>query len=189
MKKVGILALQGSFAEHGKVLERLGEDFVWVRCLDDLKDLTHLIVPGGESTTLTILLQEYGMWEEIQKKLENSKTGKEEKLFKIFGTCAGAILCSKWGMDIEVERNAYGAQQESAVTILDSEKFSELEGVFIRAPRFKVESARCKEQNSVRVLASWNEEPVFVEQGNFLAASFHPELTEDVRVHEYFLES
>ena len=176
MKKVGVLALQGSFAEHGSVLEGLGQDFSFVRSLEGLEGLTHLILPGGESTTLTKLLKTYGMWDFIVQKIEAGT-------LKVFGTCAGAILCSEWGMGISVDRNAYGAQQSSFIDGLDSEMFPDLQGVFIRAPQIK------KEKDSVTVLASYKKEDVLLEENNFLVASFHPELIEDTRVHEYFLQN
>lgn len=174
MKKVGILALQGSFAEHGDVLKNLGQDFCWVRSLKDLQDLTHLIIPGGESTTLRLLLQSYGMWEVLQKKVQ------AEQLF-LFGTCAGAILACDFGLQVRVDRNAYGAQQASFCDVLSSDLFPALEGVFIRAPRFVSVSEQ------VEVLAFYKHEPVLVRDKNILGATFHPELTGDRRVHEYFL--
>lgn len=172
--KVGILALQGSFAEHAQILQQLKIGFIYVRTKEDLKDLTHLIIPGGESTTLRKLLETYGMWESLKLKVESGK-------LKVFGTCAGAILCQYLGMDVEICRNGFGAQQSSFVAPLDSKKFPELQGVFIRAPRF------LSVGNDVEVLASFKNEPVLVQQGPFLALSFHPELCDEARIHEYFL--
>lgn len=174
MKKVGILALQGSFAEHGEVLKTLGQDFIWVRSKEDLESLTHLIVPGGESTTLRLLLQEYDMWEIIKTKVQSGN-------LQYFGTCAGVILASEFGLSVAVDRNAYGAQQSSFVDTLSSNIFPDLQGVFIRAPRF------ASVQDRVKILASYKDEPVLVEENNILGATFHPELTQDSRVHEYFL--
>lgn len=174
--KIGILALQGSFAEHQKVLESLKSEFVLVRLREDLENLTHLIIPGGESTTMMKLLKDSGMWEEIQNKVN-------KKELKIMGTCAGAILCSYLGMNIEVDRNGYGAQLDSFSEELESDEFKNLRGVFIRAPRFK------KIGKEVRTLATCHGEPVLVEQGNFLALAFHPEISGDTRIHEYFLKS
>lgn len=173
--KVGILALQGSFAEHGHVLGRLSVDFIWVRTTEDLENLTHLIIPGGESTTMVKLLKMYGMWEVLKDQIETGD-------LRIFGTCAGAILCQYLGMDIEVERNAYGAQQGSFVDALESETFENLQGTFIRAPKF------ARYDKGVKVLAAHKDEPVLLEQGPFLSATFHPELTEENRIHAYFLD-
>ena len=187
--KVGILALQGSFAEHGKVLDKLSVEYIWVRSLDDLKGLTHLIIPGGESTTMEKLLKEFGMWEELQLQITKnkerrtkSKKTRIEKPLRVFGTCAGAILCQKFGADVVIDRNAYGAQQESFATDLDSSEFKHLKGMFIRAPRIK------KMGEEVSVLASDKKEPVLVENQNFLLAMFHPELVGESRIHEYFLK-
>ncbi|MCL4162926.1 UNVERIFIED_CONTAM: hypothetical protein GTU68_016303 [Idotea baltica] len=172
--KVGILALQGSFKEHGDVLERIGASFLWIRSKEDLKGLTHLIIPGGESTTLRKLLKAYEMWQEIISQVQDGT-------LKVFGTCAGAILLEDFGMDIKVDRNAYGAQQDSFQDVLDSDIFKNVEGVFIRAPKI------IKKGKKVAVLARYKKEPVLVQERNLLAASFHPELTDDTSVHEYFL--
>ena len=172
---IGILALQGSFAEHGAMLDRLGQEYVWVRSGDDLSGLTHLIIPGGESTTLLKLLKNSGMWSLIKKSVQR-------KELKIMGTCAGAILCEKLGMRIRVSRNAYGAQQSSFTADLDSSRFPGLRGVFIRAPKISVR-AHC----NTPLLATYKDEPVMVEQDNFLVMSFHPELAGEERVYEYFL--
>ncbi len=187
--KVGILALQGSFAEHEAVLRKLKQEFVLVKTKQDLKGLTHLIIPGGESTTLEKLLRKAGMWEGIEGRMIHS-TGSgqanvecriESKKLKIFGTCAGAIILAKLGMDIEIERNGYGSQQDSFEAELESEMFSELQGIFIRAPKFKVGKMGI-------VLANFNDQPVLVEQDNFLVCSFHPELIGETRIHKYFLK-
>ena len=174
MSKVGILALQGSFVEHSRILEKKGVEYRFIRTKDDLEDLTHLIIPGGESTTLRKLLEMYGMWKVLELRIKNQE-------LRIMGTCAGAILCRYLGMDIEICRNGYGAQQSSFVADLDSKKFPNLEGVFIRAPRFISPGSK------ISILASYKNEPVLVEHGQFLAASFHPELSDELRVHEYFL--
>ncbi len=172
--KIGVLALQGSFAEHGEVLDLLGVEYVWVRSLADLEGLTHLIIPGGESGTMEKLLREFGMWETIQLSITNNQ-------LRVFGTCAGAILCAKFGADITIDRNAYGAQQESFTTDLTSPKFKNLKGVFIRAPRIE------KVGKNVTVLASCEKDPVLVEDRNFLIGTFHPEILAETRIHEYFL--
>ncbi|MCF7917938.1 pyridoxal 5'-phosphate synthase glutaminase subunit PdxT [Candidatus Gracilibacteria bacterium] len=187
--KVGILALQGSFAEHASLLRGMGRDFVLVRSLEDLQDITHLIIPGGESTTMVKLLKSFHMWELLERRM------KKEEL-RILGTCAGAILCSYLGMDIDVDRNGYGAQQESFSAELESKQFPNLRGVFIRAPRFKIKSHPQNNPPSpplfkgggIKVLAMYKGEPVMVEQGNFLALAFHPEIAGEKRIHEYFLK-
>ncbi len=180
--KVGILALQGSFAEHGEVLDQLNVEYRWVRSFADLKGITHLIIPGGESSTMEKLLKEFGMWEEIQLRMNNDE-------LRIFGTCAGAILCEKFGADIVIDRNAYGAQQDSFTTELTSSKFKNLKGVFIRAPRIEALSSNSspKGRGEPKVLAYYKDEPVLVEDRNFLLATFHPEILAETRIHEYFL--
>lgn len=173
--KVGVLSIQGSFAEHLKVCQHLNIEAVKVRDIDTLAQITHLIIPGGESTTMVKLLKSYDMWSVLEDRLQDDS-------IKIFGTCAGAILCSYLGLNIKVNRNGFGAQQASMVVDLDSETFPQIKGAFIRAPRFH----ECGK--NVEILASYKAEPVLVQSGNFLAASFHPELLEDFQVHKYFFE-
>lgn len=173
-KQVGILAIQGSFIEHATILRKLKIPFIFVRTQAELKKITHLIIPGGESTTLTKLLNAFGLWQILKEKLADNQ-------IKIFGTCAGAILCAKLGMGIEVQKNGYGSQLESFIDQLDSNLFPGLTGVFIRAPRF------ISVNPDVGILASHNNEPVLTRQNNFLAAAFHPELCGETRLHNYFL--
>ena len=190
MKRVGVLSLQGDFAAHGDSLARAGAEPVFVRYPEQLAEIDGLVIPGGESTTMLKLLN-YEGWLGKLAKFGGSKP--------IFGTCAGAILLAKEVtnpaqpslglMDIGVERNAYGRQVDSRVTSLDPEpEFSKrtapgkLEAVFIRAPIIR------RVSNAAQVLARYNGDPVLVEQGRHLAATFHPELTADSRVHELFLE-
>jgi pyridoxal 5'-phosphate synthase pdxT subunit len=173
---IGVLALQGNFREHLGVLRRLGADGVEVRKPDQLEGLEGLIIPGGESTAIGRLIRLYGLEEAIRR-----FTG------PVFGTCAGLILLSRdgllGGVDVGVRRNAYGRQVASFEADLALEGAEEpLRGVFIRAPR--VEEAG----DDVEVLAEHEGEPVLLRQGRFLVASFHPELTDDTRVHERFLE-
>lgn len=173
-KQVGILAIQGSFIEHAVILKKLKIPFIFVRTRAEFKKITHLIIPGGESTTLTKLLNAFSWWQILKERLVNNQ-------IKIFGTCAGAILCAKLGMNIEVQRNGYGSQLESFTDQLDSNLFPGLTGIFIRAPRF------ISINPDVEILASHNNEPVLARQNNFLAAAFHPELCGETRIHNYFL--
>jgi 5'-phosphate synthase pdxT subunit len=189
MKKVGVLALQGDFAAHGEALQRAGAAPVFVRDRGQLADLDGLVIPGGESTTMLKLLH----YDELFDPL--IEFGRRKP---VFGTCAGAILLASEVsnppqeslnlMDLSVERNAYGRQIDSRVAQIDPEPdFAErtapgkLEAVFIRAPIIRRIG---KEAN---VLATYAGDPVLVEQGRYLVATFHPELTKDMRVHELFL--
>jgi pyridoxal 5'-phosphate synthase pdxT subunit len=173
--RVGVLAVQGNFREHATMLRRLGADVVEVRKPEQLEGLDGLVVPGGESTTFMRLMRLYGLNEAVR-----SFAG------PVFGTCAGMIVLDRNHldlMDIEVERNAYGRQVasfEADLQLADDER--PLRGVFIRAPRVRDLGP------DVEVLAEHDGEPVLVRQGRFLAAAFHPELTEDPRVHARFLE-
>lgn len=173
--KVGVLALQGSIVEHEKMLASLNIEYISVRTQEDLASISHLIIPGGESSTLQLLMEQKKMWEVFEEKARNGA-------LKIFGTCAGAILCSRVGANVEVDRNGFGAQQHSCIVSLESAVFPQLEGVFIRAPRFKNIDV------SVEVLARFEEEPVLLRDRNFLIASFHPELSGEKRIYEYFLK-
>jgi 5'-phosphate synthase pdxT subunit len=190
MKKVGILSLQGDFEAHGKAVERAGAEPVFVREPEQFGEIDGLIIPGGESTTMLKLLRYEGLMESL------AAFGASKP---VFGTCAGAILMahevsspeqeSLNFMDIGVERNAYGRQIDSRVAELDPEpEFldrtapGKLEAVFIRAPIIRRLGAQAK------VLARYRGDPVLVEQGRHVVATFHPELTSDRRVHELFLE-
>jgi 5'-phosphate synthase pdxT subunit len=174
--RVGVLALQGNFREHAAMLRRLGVDAVEVRKAEQLAGLDGLVVPGGESTTFLRLMQLYGLDAAIR-----SFEG------PVFGTCAGMIVLDRDHLglvDIGVDRNAYGRQVASFEADLDLiGEEAPLLGVFIRAPRVRDVG------EDVEVLAEHGGEPVLVRQGRFLVASFHPELTEDTRVHELFLEA
>jgi 5'-phosphate synthase pdxT subunit len=189
MTRVGVLALQGDFEAHGKILERLGAEPVFVRTAAELAGLDGLVIPGGESSTMLKLLR----GEDLLGPL--AEFGRDRG---IFGTCAGAILLaadvshpeqeSLGLMDIGVERNAYGRQIDSRVARLTPEaEFAarthagEMEAVFIRAPVIRRVGPKG------RVLARYHGDPVLVEQGQHLVATFHPELTADSRVHELFL--
>jgi 5'-phosphate synthase pdxT subunit len=173
--KIGVLALQGNFREHIAVLRRLGADAVEVRKPEELDGLGGLVIPGGESTAIARLSKIYGLEEAIRRFAG-----------PVFGTCAGMILLARDQLgliDVGVERNAYGRQVASFEADLDLAGEEEpLRGVFIRAPRVTEAGP------DVEVLAQLEGDPVLLRQGRFLVASFHPELTEDTRVHERFLE-
>lgn len=178
---VGVLALQGAFREHLRTLGRLGVDSREVRKGADLEGLEGLIIPGGESTTMGLLLGEYDLMEPLQ----NGD-------LPIFGTCAGMIVLAKrikdseqprlGLMDMTVDRNHYGRQVASFETTLHAEEIGDVSGVFIRAP-IVLEAGR-----GVRVLARHRGEIVLCEEGRCLAAAFHPELTLDTRLHVYFID-
>jgi 5'-phosphate synthase pdxT subunit len=173
--RIGVLAVQGNFREHAAVLRRLGADPVEVRKPAELDGLDGLIIPGGESTAITRLMRLYGIEEAIRR-------------FRapIFGTCAGMILLDRDHLglvDVAVSRNAYGRQVASFEADLELEGETEpLRGVFIRAPRV------AEAGPGVEVLAEHDGQPVLLRDGRFLVASFHPELTDDTRVHERFLQ-
>jgi pyridoxal 5'-phosphate synthase pdxT subunit len=183
-KKIGVLALQGDFEAHAKALARAGAEPVEVRSAEDLQRVDGLIIPGGESTTMWKLLEEEKLLEPLRE------FGSRRP---IFGTCAGAILLatgvsnppqpSLGLMDIDVERNGYGRQLDSRIATLQPEGLTgALEAVFIRAPIIR------RVGEDAKVLASYRGDPVLVEQGRHLVATFHPELTDDTRVHLMFLE-
>ncbi len=172
---IGVLALQGNFREHTAMLRRLGADVVEVRKADQLESLDGLVIPGGESTAITRLMRLYGLEEAIQR-------------FRapILGTCAGMIVLGRDQLgllDVAVRRNAYGRQVASFEADLGLEGDAvPLRGVFIRAPRVADVGP------DVEVLAELDGEPVLLRQGRLIVSAFHPELTEDTRVHEQFLE-
>jgi 5'-phosphate synthase pdxT subunit len=173
--KVGVLAVQGNFREHAAMLRRLGAEVVEVRLPKQLEGLDGLVIPGGESTAIMRLARLYGLEEAIRR-------------FRgaVLGTCAGMILLDRRHLgllDLEVDRNAYGRQVASFEADLELAGEDEpLRGVFIRAPRVRDAGPQ------VEVLAELGGEPVLLRDGRFLVASFHPELTDDTRVHERFLE-
>jgi 5'-phosphate synthase pdxT subunit len=180
-KTIGILALQGDFEAHQKALERAGACGIEVRTAAQLQQVDGLILPGGESTTMLKLLK----MEDLLEPLRRFGASRP-----IFGTCAGAILLaarvtnptqeSLGLLDIEIERNAYGRQLNSRVAEIEDAD-GPMEAVFIRAPIVRSVGA------GVRVLARYRDDPVLVEQGRHLAATFHPELATDDRVHRRFL--
>jgi 5'-phosphate synthase pdxT subunit len=172
--KIGILAVQGNVREHAAVLRKLGADPVEVRKPEQLADLDGLVIPGGESTAIGRLARLYGLEEAIRSFAR-----------PVFGTCAGMILLDRKHLgvlDLEVSRNAYGRQVASFEADLEVDDGPPLRGVFIRAPRV-VETGP-----EVEVLAELDGEPVLLRQGRIIVATFHPELTDDTRVHERFLD-
>jgi 5'-phosphate synthase pdxT subunit len=174
--KIGVLALQGNFREHAAMLRRLGAEAVEVRKPEQLEGLDGLVVPGGESTTFVRLMRLYGLEDAIRAFQQ-----------PVLGTCAGLIVLDRDHLglvDVEVARNAYGRQVSSFEADLELAGEDEpLRGVFIRAPRVTAAG------DGVEVLAKLNGEAVLLKQGRFLVATFHPELTDDTRVHEFFLDS
>ena len=189
MKKIGVLALQGDFAEHAKMLREIGAQPREVRLPRDLKGLDGLIMPGGESTTFGKLATWYGLIEPLRAFALSGKP--------TWGTCAGLIFLAKdvgrdqptlGLMDIAVRRNAFGRQVDSftvglQVNGIRSTQTSPFEGVFIRAPLIDKVSGKVR---AICTLADGT--IVAARQGNLLATSFHPELTHDTRVHKYFLQ-
>lgn len=183
---VGVLALQGDYLHHKALLERLDENVLLVKKPEHLKKCNGLIIPGGESTTLVKLMKNIGLFEEIPRFNEH---------WPVFGTCAGAILLSRTVanhpvesfaiMDMVIERNAYGRQIDSfiddVVVNLDG-KEETVEAVFIRAPKIKSVNTA-----TVQVLSQHNDDIILVENDRAMAATFHPELTDDLQIHQYFL--
>ena len=187
MAKIGILALQGAFAEHERVLKALGVETVQIRNQQDWEthaDLDGLILPGGESTVMGKLLHDLDLFEPIKAKIEEG--------LPVFGTCAGLILLAKTivgdqtkhlaSMDINVARNAYGRQLGSFVTNADFKGIGEIPMVFIRGPIIETVGPE------VEVLSQVKGSIVAAKEKHMLVTSFHPELTGDTRVHAYFLE-
>ncbi len=192
-KTIGVLALQGAFARHIDVVESLGAAAVEVRDPDDLPGIDALIIPGGESTAMSKMLVRWGLIEPLQNLIQGG--------LPVFGTCAGLILMADrlkdWdalprlgGLNVTVARNAYGRQLDSFeaslnINIPGSPEFSEsvMEGIFIRAPRIPADGVG----SGVEVLCSYDGFPVLVRQNNIVGAAFHPELTGDNRLHEWFL--
>src|SRR5438270_2122780 len=179
--KIGVLALQGDFDAHRKRLEELGAEVVLVKKPEQLDDIDGLIIPGGESSTFLKLLGEAGF----------AKLKEFVRLKPTFGTCAGAILLAKevenphqtglGAIDIGIVRNAYGRQIDSSIRE-GVFRGTPIEMVFIRAPKI----SRVGQQ--VEVLATERNDPVVVRQGKTMAATFHPELSEDARIHQAFLD-
>ena len=183
--RIGVLAIQGDFAAHARMLADSGVEAVEVRRAEQFKAIDGLIIPGGESTTMLKVMTEEGLLNPLRKLARDGKA--------VFGTCAGAILLasevqnpeqeSLGLMNIAVERNSYGRQVDSFIQQVDTSLGGgPMEAVFIRAPRITRVGA------GVETLSTIAGEPVLVKQDNLLAATFHPELTHDNRVHSLFIE-
>jgi 5'-phosphate synthase pdxT subunit len=189
MKRIGILALQGAFAEHKRTVEELGAEAFEIRQKADLTDnkLDGIILPGGESTVIGKLLKELDLFELLQTMIREG--------LPVMGTCAGLILLAKeisndkhhylGTMDITAKRNAYGRQLGSFHTYNNFKGIGKIPMTFIRAPYIEAIS----EADGVEVLAEVDGNIVAARQRNMLVTAFHPELTTDFRVHQYFLEA
>lgn len=188
MIKVGVLSVQGAVSEHLKHLELCGVETVAIKSIESLNEVNGLIIPGGESTTIGKLIEIFGLADLIRSRSLQGNLA-------VFGTCAGMVLMAGGVMDgitnqpklnlmdIHVRRNAFGRQRESFETELEFDKFDHpLTAVFIRAPIIN------EVGNGVEVLSEMPEGIVAARQGNLLVTSFHPELTDDLRVHQYFIE-
>lgn len=182
--RVGVLAIQGDYEAHKARLEQLGAEVTLVRKPEQLDAIDAIVIPGGESSTFLNFLTERGFLEKLRDFVSSKPT---------FGTCAGAILLAKevenppqqslGALDIRIRRNAFGRQIDSSIREASTKLAGgPLEMVFIRAPRIT------NTGNGVEVLATENGDPVLVRQGKIMAATFHPELSEDTRVHEEFLK-
>ena len=174
---VGVLALQGGFAAHARILRQLGAEVREVRTPEDLEGLDGLVMPGGESTTMTLGVEREGLAGPLQELVRSGTP--------VFGTCAGLIMLDRdhlGVLDVRAERNAFGRQIRSFEADLEIEGDA-VHAVFIRAPWI------AERGEDVEVLAEVDGHPVAVRQGNVLAVSFHPELTDDTALHERFLRS
>lgn len=181
---IGVLAIQGDFDAHRRRLEQLGAQTLLVKKPEQLDSVDALVIPGGESTTFLKFLEQGGFLEKLRQFVQAKPA---------FGTCAGAILLARevenppqaslGALNVTIRRNAYGRQLESSIRFGKTRLGEEpLEMVFIRAPRFE------RLGEGVEVLATYGDDPVLVRQGKTIAATFHPELSQDTRVHAAFLE-
>jgi 5'-phosphate synthase pdxT subunit len=182
--KIGVLALQGAVAEHIRMLSLAGAEGIAIKTIEQLDEIDGIIIPGGESTTIGKLMRTYGFIEALQQFSDDKKP--------IFGTCAGLILIAKeisgqdqahlQLMDMKVARNAFGRQRESFETDLAIAGIADdVRAVFIRAPLIE------EVGSDVDILAEYEGQIVAAQQGHLLAASYHPELTDDYRMHAYFI--
>lgn len=186
MRPAGVLALQGDYEAHAKALLAAGASrVIEVRRLDQLEEIGSLVIPGGESTVMGMLLDRFGMFDALRNRIEQG--------LPVFGTCAGLILLAKriegsdqtrlGVLDVTVRRNAYGRQVDSFHTDISTDipEVGTIDGIFIRAPRILETGA------GVQVLARYHGDPVLVREGNVTAATFHPELLSGAPVHRWFL--
>jgi 5'-phosphate synthase pdxT subunit len=185
--QVGVLGIQGDIQEHLRIVENLGHRAIWIKNPEQLDSIQALIMPGGESTTMIRLMKVFSLWDRVKNKVHSG--------MPVFATCAGMVILSEsienyphqetMGLlPVRIERNGYGRQVDSFETEIEIpyiENDRQLLAVFIRAPRI------IGTHGSVDILATYKNDPVLVEYKNILAASFHPELTDDTRIHEYFL--
>lgn len=177
MVKIGILAIHGDVAEHATVLRKLKFEPIEVRAKKDFKNLDGLILPGGESTTIEKLAEKFALISEIKKFAKTKKP--------IFGTCAGLILLAKFGLlDVKIARNFYGRQLDSFETKFKIPKISKkkISVAFIRAPKI------LSVGKAVDVLAKFENTPVFIQQNNIFATSFHPEIFGETKIHEFIFK-
>ncbi len=186
-KTIGILALQGGFSKHEEALSKLGVKTLLIRKPEQLKECDGLVIPGGESTTITKLMQEYNFYDYIREfAIDHS----------ILGTCAGTIMLAKnvddskveplQLIDIDVSRNAYGRQIDSFITELKTPFLrgsDTFRAFFIRAPQIE------RMGNSTEVLIEFEGQPVMVREKNVIVITFHPELTDNIAIHKYFLDN
>jgi len=186
MQPIGILALQGDYHKHAQKLEGIGASVLFVREPKDLNGISGILLPGGESTTMGKLLVNYNLLDPLKKRIEEG--------LPVFATCAGTILLAKdivnsdqprlGVLDISIKRNAYGRQIESfeAYIPVTIPQTHEVECIFIRAPQIK------RIGGSIEVLAEYENLPILIKSGNIIAATFHPELSEDTSIQRYFMD-
>ncbi|MDK2953256.1 MAG: pyridoxal 5-phosphate synthase pdxT subunit [Kosmotoga sp.] len=185
--KIGVLGMQGDIQEHLRMIEKTGNEPLWVKSTSELAKVSGLIMPGGESTTMIRLMKKYELWDALREAIVSG--------LPVYATCAGMILLSReiinypeqetlGVLNVAVERNGYGRQVASFETDLKIPVIgaTPFRAIFIRAPIIE------KYGESVEVLSTYKEKPVLVKQGKILASSFHPELTDDLRIHEYFVK-
>jgi pyridoxal 5'-phosphate synthase pdxT subunit len=174
--RIGVLALQGDFEAHSKILAELGAEAVEVRTPDDLEDIDGLVIPGGESTTMALGIEREGLAAPLRDLVESGAP--------VLGTCAGLIMLDRDHLgllDVSARRNAFGRQLQSFESELELDGMGDVHAVFIRAPWVE------ETGDGVEVLASVDGHPVAVREGNVMAVAFHPELTGETRLHAWLL--
>lgn len=184
--KLGVLGIQGDIQEHIKAIKNLGHEAIWVKKTADLASVSGLIMPGGESTTMIKLLKRFDMWASLNEAIDSG--------LHVYATCAGVVLLARDIknhpdqdtlniLDVTVARNGYGRQIASFETDLKIDSLGEIpfRAIFIRAPIIE------NIDPEIKILSSYRDQPVLVEKDNVLASTFHPELTDDIRIHEYFV--